>query len=145
MSRITLTVAAPEAHRDDATQMGILHGWAAGQTPEEWEQAFSSQWQDAGGNLYRVFSLPVARHVIDQMIGALQSANLERPPFDADNLINMAAANRAHDLLRGNVWPTQDPPEPMPQADPSRIVAVVGLRGVEALASIGLGPVALGQ
>lgn len=148
---LILTVAAPEASRADATHMAIVHGWLQGQTPEEWQGAFTSQRQDAEGNLYRVFSLPVGQAAIDGMLSLLQLANLQRPPMDTPDedgnyLINMAAANRAHDMLRGNVWMPatadpetgQMPDNPVPQVTPDRIVAVVGLKGIDALAAMGL-------
>ena len=139
--KLTLTVATPEASRDDATHMAIVHGWLQGQTHAEWQGAFMSQRQDAEGNLYRVFSMPVADHVIDAMLALLDQENLQRPPQDEPDedgnyVINMAAANRAHDMLRGNVWLAGD--TPVPQVDPSRLVAVVGLSGLEALAAMGL-------
>lgn len=152
MSRLVLTVACPEADRDDATQMGIVHGWVAGQSPAEWEGAFTPQMQDADGNLYRFFShAAVSRHVIDMMLASLQMADLQRPPQDVPDengnyLINMAGANRAHDKLKGNVWmpATPDPetgempPNPVPQVGAGRIVAVVGMKGTEALSAMGL-------
>ena len=156
MSRLVLTVACPEADRDDATQMGIVHGWIAGQSPAEWEGAFTPQMQDAQGNLYRYFShAAVSRNVIDMMIASLQMADLQRPPMDVPDpetgqyLINMAGANRAHDKLKGNVWmpATPDPetgempPNPVPQVGAGKIIAVVGMKGVEALAAMGLQPI----
>ena len=152
MSKVVLTVACPEADRDDATQMGIVHGWIAGQSPAEWEGAFTPQMQDAQGNLYRFFShAAVSRSVIDMMLASLDMADLQRPPQDVPDengnyRINMAGANRAHDKLRGNVWmpATPDPvtgetpPNPVPQVGAGKIVAVVGMKGTEALAAMGL-------
>ena len=152
MSRLVLTVACPEADRDDATQMGIVHGWIAGQSPAEWEGAFTPQMQDADGNLYRFFShAAVSRNVIDNMLASLQMADLQRPPMDVPDengnyLINMAGANRAHDKLKGNVWlpATPDPetgempPNPVPQVGAGKIIAVVGMKGTDALAAMGL-------
>jgi hypothetical protein len=151
MSTVILTVACPEAARPDATHMGIVHGWLQGQTPAEWQGAFSAQYQDSQGNLYRVFSLPVGQAAIDGMLQLLQLADLQRPPMDVpdengDYLINMAAVNRAHDMLRGNVWmPATPDPEtgempdnPVPQIDGTKIVAVVGMKGTDALAAMGL-------
>ena len=149
-----LTVACPEADRDDATQMGIVHGWLAGSSPAAWEGAFTPQMQDADGNLYRYFSAAVvSQRVIDMMLAALEMADLQRPPMDVPDedgnyLINMAGANRAHDKMRGNVWlPTQPdpetgemPPNPVPQIDGTKIVAVVGMKGRDALAAMGLQP-----
>lgn len=132
-----LTVATPEASRDDATHMTIVHGWLQSQTPQEWQGAFTAQYQDADGNLYRVFSLPVAQSTIGGMLDLLEMAVLPRPPQDADNLINMAGANRAHDMLRGNVWQVSST-EPTPQVASDKIIAVIGMKGTEALSAMGL-------
>lgn len=137
-----LTVATPEASRTDATHMAVLHGWLQGQTPEEWLNAFTAQCQDDLGNLYRVFSMRVSQAAVDGMLALLEMADLQRPPQDEPDedgnyVINLAGANRAHDMLRGNVW-TADSETPTPQVDPSRLVAVVGLSGPDALATMGL-------
>lgn len=151
MSKVILTVACPEADRDDAIQMRIVHGWTNGQNPSELMDTFSAQYQDAQGNLYRLLSAPVDQSAIDNMLASLQMADLQRPPMDVPDengnyLINMAGANRAHDKLRGNVWmpATPDPetgempPNPVPQVGAGKIVAVVGMKGTEALAAMGL-------
>jgi NADH:ubiquinone oxidoreductase subunit K len=141
--KVVLTVSAPEAAIADASHMAVFHGWLQGQTPEEWEGAFSSQWQDAEGNLYRVFSLPVSQAVAEAMLGLMQLATLERPPQDTENRLNMAAVNRAHDMLRNNVWQAGSD-EPAPQAAPDKIVAVLGLAGLDAVATMGLASVGQG-
>lgn len=137
MTKVVLTVAAPEAAIGDASHMAVFHGWLQGQTPEEWEGAFSSQWQDDEGNLYRVFSLPVSQAVAEAMLGLMQLANLERPPQDTENRLNMAAVNRAHDMLRSNVWQAGSG-SAAPQVDQDKIVAVLGLAGLDAVAAMGL-------
>ena len=146
-----LTVACPEASRDDAIQMRLLHGRVNGQSPSELMDTFQAQYQDAAGNFYRILSAPIGQGAVDNMLEALQYANLQRPPMDVPDengnyTINMAAANRAHDMLRGNVWmPATPDPEtgempdnPVPQVAPDRIVAVVGMKGTDALAAMGL-------
>ena len=149
-----LTVACPELDRDDATHMGVLHGWVAGSSPAAWQGAFSPQMQDADGNLYRFFShAAVSQETIDLLLAALEMADLQRPPMDVPDedgnyTINLAGANRAHDKLRGNVWmPATPDPEtsempanPVPQIDGTKIVAVVGMKGTDALAAMGLTP-----
>jgi hypothetical protein len=133
MTRVPLTVACPEADRDDATHLGVCLGWSEGYTPDEWWGAFSSQYQDAQGNLYRVMSVPVAPGFVAK---AAPNVPVERPEADTENDVNLTGARRAQDKLA--IWMPTDPPQPVPAADPSRIVAVVGLRGVEALAAMGL-------
>lgn len=142
MTRVTLTCACPEAARDDAAHMAVFHGWMQGQAPQEWQGAFASQWQDTQGNLYRVFSLPVSDAVGQGLLGLMQLANLERPPQDTENLINMAACNRAHDMIRGNAWAGEGA---VPQVSPDKIVAVLGLKGTDALAAMGLTRVTMGE
>jgi len=146
-----LTVACPEATRSDAIQMRLVHGMSVGQSASELMDTFSAQYQDAQGNLYRVLSTPASQTAIDMMLASLQYADLQRPEQDVPDengnyIINMAGANRAHDMLRGNVWmPAQPDPEtgemplnPVPQVDATKIVAVVGMKGTDAVAAMGL-------
>jgi hypothetical protein len=146
-----LTVACPEAARDDAIQMRLVHGLTNGQSASELINTFTAQYQDAEGNLYRVLSTPASQTAIDMMLASLQLADLQRPAQDVPDedggyIINMAGANRAHDMLRGNVWmPATPDPEtgempdnPVPQIDGTKIVAVVGMKGTDALAAMGL-------
>jgi hypothetical protein len=155
MSKLILTVACPEASRDDASHMAVAYGWLQGEPPASWQSAFGPQYQDADGNLYRVFShASVSQETIDGLQHLLSFADLQRPPQDVPDedgkyTLNMAAANRGHDMLRGNVWlPAQPDPEtgempdnPVPQVSPDKLVAVVGLKGREAIAAMGLSPI----
>ena len=133
MNRVTLTVACPEAYRNDATHLGVCLGWSEGYTPGEWWGAFTAQCQDAQGNLYRVMSTSVRQSFV---VKAAPNAPVERPEADTENDVNLTGARRAQDKLV--IWMPTDPPQPIPKADPSRIVAIVGLSGVEALAALGL-------
>jgi hypothetical protein len=135
MSRITLTVAAPEADRDDATHLAVALGWIEGWTPEEWDHAFTAQYQDAQGNLYRVMSCPVGETFIQTASGM---GPIERPPQDVEPYrVDLTAAHRAQAKLV--TW-THDSVDPIPQASPETIVAIAGMKGTEALAAMGLGP-----
>lgn len=145
MSRITLTVACPEADRSDANHLAVALGWIEGWSPDEWQQAFSAQYQDASGNLYRVMSCDVADSFVAR---AVMMGPIERPPEDVEPyVVNLTGAQRAQDKLV--TWlPAQPDPEtgdvpenPVPAADTTRIVAVVGMKGVDAVAAMGLGPI----
>lgn len=153
MSRLVLTVATPDADRDDATHLAVALGWIEGWTPAEWEHCFTAQYQDASGNLYRIMSMPVQQSFIDTAVGM---GPIDRPPQDVGTLdpetgeygapyvVNLTGAHRAQDKLV--IWqPIPADPEtgiapdnPVPQVGADKIVAVVGMKGAAALAAMGL-------
>ena len=133
--KITLTVATPEPDRDDATYMATALGWLNGWSPDEWEHAFTAQYQDAEGSLYRVMSCPVS---VSFIAHAVSMGPLERPPQDVGNRVNLTGARRAQDMLV--TWTPQSE-GPIPLASPLAITAVAGPSGAEALAAMGLGPI----
>lgn len=144
MSRLVLTVACPEADRTDATHLAVALGWIEGWTPEEWERAFTSQYQDADGNLYRIMSCPVGETFIQTASGM---GPIERPQQDVEPYrVDLTAAHRAQAKLVSWMPATPDPetgempPNPVPQASPETIVAIAGMSGTAALAAMGLGP-----
>ena len=53
-----LTIACPEALRDDANQLAMVLGYG----PSDAETYVALNWQDAGGNLYACASLTVSTH-----------------------------------------------------------------------------------
>lgn len=131
--KVILTVAAPEADRDDASHLAVALGWAEGWTPEEWQEAFTVQLQYADGNLYRVMSCPVGQTFVAK---AAMMGPIERPAQDVDNRIDLSKARRAQDKLV--IWMGEGP---VPQASADRIVAVVGMPGRAALEAVGLSPI----
>lgn len=153
MSKQTLTVATPEADRDDATHLAVALGWIEGWTPQEWEHCFTAQYQDAQGGLYRIMSMPVKQSFIDHAVGM---GPIDRPPQDVGTLdpdtgeygppyvINLAGAHRAQAKLV--IWqPAQPDPEtgdvpdnPVPQVGSGKLIAVVGMKGTAALTAMGL-------
>ena len=153
MSRVRLTIACPEADRDDANQLAVCLGWSEGWTPDEWQETFTAKYQDAQGNMYRVSSFNASANWIAT---ATQMGPVERPPKDVGTLdeetgeygppyvVNLAAARRAQDRLV--IWqPATPDPEtgempsnPVPQADHTNLVVVVGMKGRDALAAMGL-------
>ena len=82
-------------------------------------------WQDAGGNLYAVASLPVS----DAFVSTAQST-LSRPAWDADNIIDMAGANRAQAALVFSLTPVT--------AMPDKLTACAGDDALATLATMGL-------
>lgn len=153
MSRLVLTVATPEADRDDATHLAVALGWIEGWTPAEWEHCFTAQYQDASGNLYRIMSMPVQQSFIEAAVGM---GSIDRPPqdvgtwdeeaqeYNAPYVVNLTGARRAQSKLV--IWqPAQPDPEtgempdnPVPQVGADKIVAIVGMKGTAALAAMGL-------
>jgi hypothetical protein len=96
----------------------------------------SPSWQDAAGNLYSAASLVGS----DRFVQAATST-LQRPAWDAEQYISMAAANRAQDLVV--LWAV-DGSTDAPQANPNAITAIAGMNGLDALAGMGLTRMAQG-
>jgi len=132
MTKARLTVACPEADRDDATNLAVALGWIEGWSPDEWENTFTAQYQDEAGNLYRVMSCPVRETFV---ANAAAMGPVERPAEDVEPYrVNLTGAHRAQDKLV--TW--QPGQGDAPKASPSQITAIVGPSGTEALALMGL-------
>ncbi len=116
-----LTIACPDALRDDANDLAMVLGFG----PDDALTYVALNWQDAGGNLYAVASLPVS----DAFITTAQTS-LQRPTWDADNHVNMAGANRAQAALVFSLTPVR--------AMPDKLTACAGDDALATLASMGL-------
>jgi len=116
-----LTIACPEALRDDANQIAMVLGYG----PDDAETYGSLNWQDAGGNLYACASLPVS----DTFTTTAQSP-LQRPAWDTDNHVNMAGANRAQAALVFSPTPVT--------AMPDKLTACAGDDALAVLTAMGL-------
>lgn len=149
MSKVTLTVACPETERDDATHLAVALGWIEGWTPDEWQHAFTAQYRDEESNLYRVMSCPVR---VTFVANAVAMGAVQRPPQDVEPfIVDLTGARRAQEKLVMWQRAESDPESgissgnPVPRADPTRIVAVAGMKGAEALAAMGLVPTSDGH
>ena len=116
-----LTIACPDALRDDANQLAMVLGYG----PADAATYGALNWQDDDGNLYAVASLPVS----DAFTTTAQSG-LQRPTWDTDNHVNMAAANRAHAALVFSLEPVL--------ALPDQLTACAGNSGLATLDAMGL-------
>ena len=116
-----LTIACPEALRDDANQLAMVLGYG----PSDAETYGELNWQDAGGNLYACASLTVS----DTFVSTAQST-LSRPAWDVDNIIDMDAARRAQAALVFILTPVT--------AMPDKLTACVGDDALATLAAMGL-------
>jgi len=116
-----ITIACPEALRDDANQLAMVLGYG----PSDAETYVALNWQDAGGNLYACASLTVS----DTFTTAAQSG-LQRPAWDVDNIIDMAGANRAQAALVFSLTPVT--------AMPDKLTACAGDDALATLAAMGL-------
>ena len=116
-----LTIACPEALRDDANNLAMVLGYR----PDDAETYVGLNWQDAGGNLYACASLPVS----DTFTTTAQSP-LQRPAWDIDNTVNMAGANRAQSVLVFSLTPVA--------AMPDKLTACAGDDALATLAAMGL-------
>jgi len=116
-----LTIACPDALRDDANNLAMVLGYG----PSDAETYGELNWQDAGGNLYACASLTVS----DTFTTAAQSG-LQRPSWDTDSHVNMAGANRAQAALVFSLTPVT--------AIPDKLTACVGDDALATLAAMGL-------
>ena len=119
--RLRLTIACPEALRDDANNLAM----ALGYRPDDAGTYVGLNWQDADGNLYACASLIVS----DTFTTAAQSG-LQRPSWDTDNIIDMDAARRAQAALVFSLDPVA--------AMPDKLTACVGDDALAVLAAMGL-------
>jgi len=116
-----LTIACPEALRDDANQLAMVLGYG----PSDAETYVALNWQDAGGNPYACASLIVS----DTFTTTAQSP-LQRPAWDTDIHVNMAAADRAQAALVFSLTPVT--------AMPDKLTACAGDDALATLAAMGL-------
>ena len=116
-----LTIACPDALRDDANQLAM----ALGYRPDDAGTYVGLNWQDADGNLYACASLIVS----DTFTTAAQSG-LQRPSWDTDSHVNMAGANRAQSALVFSLTPVA--------AMPDKLTACAGDDALATLAAMGL-------
>jgi hypothetical protein len=121
-----LTIAVPSAHVADANHFAMAIGYsiADGQTYSE------PSWQDIAGNLYSAASLTVS----DGLVQAATTA-LQRPAWDADEVVDIAAASRAQALVV--LW-LDGGDTTAPQANTNSITAIGGMSGLDALTAMGL-------
>ena len=116
-----LTIACPAPLRDDANNLAMVLGYG----PDDAETYVALNWQDADGNLYAVASLPVS----DTFTTAAQSG-LQRPAWDTDSAISMAAANRAQAALVFSLEAVE--------VAPDKLTACAGDDALATLAEMGL-------
>jgi len=116
-----LTIACPDALRDDANQLAMVLGYG----PDDVQTYVALNWQDVDGNLYAVASLPVS----DTFTTAAQVA-LQRPAWDTDSAISMAGANRAQAALVFSLEAVE--------VAPDKLTACAGDDALATLAAMGL-------
>jgi hypothetical protein len=116
-----LTIACPDALRDDANQLAMVLGFG----PDDVQTYVAMNWHDVDGNLYACASLPVS----DTFTSAAQSG-LQRPLWDTDSHVNMDAANRAQAALVFSLTPVT--------AMPDKLTACAGDDALATLAAMGL-------
>ena len=116
-----LTIACPELMRDDANNLAMVLGFGA---PDALTYG-ALNWQDADGNLYACASL-----LVGAAFTTTAQSGLQRPAWDADNHISMAAANRAQAALVFSLEPVT--------AMPDKLTACAGDDALATLAAMGL-------
>jgi len=116
-----LTIACPAALRDDANNLAMVLGYGLGDALTYG----GLNWQDADGNIYACASLPVS-----ETFTTTAQATLQRPSWDTDSVISMAAANRAQAALVFSLEPVL--------AMPDKLTACAGDDALATLAAMGL-------
>jgi hypothetical protein len=121
-----LTISVPSAHVADANQFAMALGYSAadGQTYGD------PTWRDTASNLYSAASLTVSGGFVQAATTALQ-----RPAWDADKVVDLAAASRAQALVV--LW-LNGSETTAPQANTNSITAIGGMSGLDALTAMGL-------
>ena len=116
-----LTIACPDALRDDANDLAMVLGFG----PDDALTYGGLNWQDDDGNLYACASLTVS----DAFTTAAQSG-LQRPAWDTDSHVNLAGANRAQAALVFSLTPVT--------AMPDKLTACAGDDALATLAAMGM-------
>jgi len=116
-----LTIACPEALRDDANNLAIVLGYG----PSDAQTYVALNWQDADGNLYACASL-----IVSDAFTTTAQSGLQRPAWDVDNIIDMDAARRAQAALVVSLTPVT--------AMPDKLTAFAGEDALAVLAAMGL-------
>ena len=116
-----LTIACPEALRDDANNLAMVLGYG----PSDAETYGSLNWLDTAGNLYACASL-----IVSDTFTTTAQSGLQRPSWDVDNIIEMDAARRAQAALVFSLTPVT--------AMPDKLTACAGDDALATLAAMGL-------
>jgi len=116
-----LTIACPDAVRDDANNLAMVLGYR----PDDAETYGGLNWQDVDGNLYACASL-----IVSDAFTTTAQSGLQRPSWDTDNIIDMDAARRAQAALVFSLTPVA--------AMPDKLTACAGDDALAVLAAMGL-------
>ena len=122
-----ITIACPDALRDDANNLAMVLGYG----PSDAETYVALNWQDAGGTLYACASL-----IVSDTFTTTAQSGLQRPAWDTDSHVNMAGAGRAQAALVFSPTPVT--------AMPDKLTACTGDDALAVLAAMGLTQVDVG-
>ena len=121
-----LTIICPAAHRADANQLAMVLGYG----PADALTYGEPTWQDSKGNLYAAASLDVS-----PMFTHAATSPLQRPEWDTDEIIDMAAAQSAQ--AKVIIWGLGED-EPAPKATPDNLLAMFHPDPLTAMAMAGV-------
>ena len=119
--RLRLTIACPDALRDDANNLAMTLGYR----PDDAGTYVGLNWQDAGGNLYACASL-----IVSDAFTTTAQSGLQRPSWDTDNIIDMDAARLAQAALVFSLEAVE--------VAPDKLTACAGDDALATLAAMGL-------
>jgi hypothetical protein len=125
-----LTIPVPAAHVADANHYAMAVGLS---TADQMTYGTPS-WQDAAGNLYSAASLGVSVGFVN-----LATSPLHSPAWDTEGVVDLVAAGRAQALIV--LWMFGNSTD-APQANPNETTAILDMKGLDALAAMGLTRVA---
>ena len=119
-----ITIACPDALRDDANNLAMVLGYG----PSDAETYVALNWLDTAGNLYACASL-----IVSDTFTTTAQSSLQRSAWDTDSHVNMAGANRAQAALVFSLTPVT--------AMPDKLTACAGDDALATLAAMGIVPV----
>lgn len=108
-----VTMATPSAELNNTRQLMVNIAVATGFTAGDWENSFAAQYQDVDGNIFNAASFDASDAWIEQLNALSENVIIWQGPND----------------------------DPVPQASDSTLVAVLNMRGPEAISGMGLKPI----
>jgi hypothetical protein len=108
-----VTIATPSSELSNTRQLMVNIAMVTDSTDDEWRNSFAAKYQDADGNIFNAASFDATDAWIEQLNALSEDVIIWQAPSDG----------------------------PIPQATDSTLVAVLNMRGPEAISSMGLRPI----
>lgn len=121
-----ITIACPDSLKEDANQLAAILGNSLADT----KTFYTSKWFDKDNNLYAVASFETDGSWIEKA-----QMPLYRPDWDTNEKLDLVKAENAQNLVV--FWDTQIEEEQQ-KASTDKILAIGGMKGLDAIESMGL-------